>query len=560
MSPEGTPLDAASEPDRTDLLSLSGVVRVAIMFGFGLLIVMSWTRNVNWDEFYFLSKIHDYLAGRLETPMQTFHVHLFIWLARMPGDEMMQIFVARLCMTGLFVWTAWSIHRIAIQLSDQQTADIAVLAFLTSGFALAHGTSFRADPIAAAFLMGALAIMMTERMSLWQIIVVATLSALALLVTIKAALYLPVFLGVLVWRSDRIAITGRIALAGLIALPIAVGLFTLHEGTLPAPPETGALDNAGAAASKTLVQSGLFPRSETALLWALLSLGPTTLALIGILRAGSLRRGVLLVSFALPLIVSVIFYRNAFPYFFPYIVPPLMVVAAVGAARLRNGSGALLTGLIVLSLASGIWQGAKAFGENANLQRATIAEVHRLFPEPVHYIDHNAMIATFPRELFFMSSWGIENYRDAGVPVMADYIQEHAPPLLLANRLALLETMAGTEVIDHPHGLLPEDQAVLRASYIHYSGPIWLAGLEATLGSETVSGRLPIPGRYRLESPVPVVIDGRRVSDGEVIEGSGEVEMSGPVGIEVRLIWHTDTVQDDGALPLGWVYAPFWKL
>ncbi|MEM1088619.1 MAG: hypothetical protein AAGH90_12910, partial [Pseudomonadota bacterium] len=138
MFPEATLAGTTQEPNRSDVLTSSVVVRGAILLGFALLVVLSWTRNVNWDEFYFLSRIHEHLAGRLETPMQTFHVHLFGWLAHIPGTEMIQIFVARLCMTGLFAWTAWSIHRIATQLGDRRTADIAVLAFLTSGFALAH--------------------------------------------------------------------------------------------------------------------------------------------------------------------------------------------------------------------------------------------------------------------------------------------------------------------------------------------------------------------------------------------------------------------------------------
>ena len=159
-----------------------------------------------------------------------------------------------------------------------------------------------------------------------------------------------------------------------------------------------------------------------------------------------------------------------------------------------------------------------------------------------------------------MSNLGIECYHGVGVPVMAAYLEEHAPPLLLTNRWALHQTMTASEMTDDPHALLPEDQAVLRASYIHYSGTIWLAGLEMTLGSETAAHALPIPGRYRLESPVDLIIDGRRVSDGDIIEGSGLVTISGPLGTDVRLIWHTDAVQDEGALPKGWLYAGFWRL
>ena len=160
---------ALSEAHILDILRDRRTLR-AFIGGFSiLLIVLAWTRNVNWDEFYFLSLVHEHLNGRLDRPMQTGFVHGFGWLARLPGDEMDQIFIARLVMTALFATTAYSVHRIAAHLSDRASADVAVLAFITSGFALAHGTSFRADPIAAALLMGALAMMATTRMKAWQV-------------------------------------------------------------------------------------------------------------------------------------------------------------------------------------------------------------------------------------------------------------------------------------------------------------------------------------------------------------------------------------------------------
>jgi hypothetical protein len=40
--------------------------------------------KINWDEFYFLARILEFRRGELSNPMQTFHVHLFGWLAMLP--------------------------------------------------------------------------------------------------------------------------------------------------------------------------------------------------------------------------------------------------------------------------------------------------------------------------------------------------------------------------------------------------------------------------------------------------------------------------------------------
>ncbi len=534
------------------------VMRTVAVVAATILVALAWTRNVNWDEFYFLSLVHANLDGRLDRPLQTAFVHAFGWLVHVPGHEMGQIFAARVVMTALFATTVFSIHRISRELTERDAADIAVIAFLTSGFVLAHGTSFRADPIAAAFLMGALTIIMTGRMSAWQIVVVALLSAGGLLVTIKAVLYLPAYLGVLVWRWDDRRVVLRILLAGVIGLAVAAGLYIWHAAGIVSAPSNETAANAQNAFTTTLLNAGLVPRSREAALWALLSIGAVTLALIGLMTPGSTRARLLRLSLVLPLVLSVLFYRNAFPYFFAYITPPFMVIAAVGAARL--GKGRALGALVALMLATGIGQAVKALSEGAALQRATLAEVHRLFPDPVPYIDHNAMVASFPREGFFMSTWGLTRYRAAGQPVMADQLERTAPPLLLANRWALHQAMTAPHVQDYPMALLPDDQAVLRAAYVHYSGVIWLAGCEVKLGAGPETIVLPIPGRYRLESAGPVMIDGQMVTDGMTLDISTPVVATGAVNHSFRLIWNTHGAPRQNALPAGGVYAGFWRL
>lgn len=534
------------------------VIRSAIIIaGLGLL-VLAWTRNVNWDEFYFLSLIHAFQDGRLDRPLQTFFVHGFGWLSRVPGHETEQIFAARIVMTALFASSVYSIHRISCALADREAANIAVIAFLTSGFVLAHGTSFRADPIAAAFLIGALAIMMTGRMWIWQTAAVTFLSAGALLITIKAALYLPAYLGVLAWRWGDRRVVLRILMAWVAGLFVAAGSYYWHAAGIVSAPNNGTTANAHNALTTTLLKAGLFPRSEETKLWALLSFGGVMLALFGFTAPGTTRAKLVRVAFVLPLLLSVIFYRNAFPYFFAYITPPMIAVVAVGAAKL--GKGPLLGGLTALMLISGAGQMYKALTEDAVLQRATLKEVHRLFPEPVHYIDHNGMVASFPRVGFFMSSWGIARYRAVKQPVMADWINRMAPPFLLTNRSALHLAMTLPTGLDHPGLLLLDDQKALRETYVHYSGVIWLAGRDVTLSDTSESVTLAIPGRYLLESEVPVTIDGQIYSDGMTLDLDAPILINGTSGQSLRFIWDTPGAQKENALPFGEIYAKFWRL
>ncbi len=522
-----------------------------------VLLPMSFLRNINWDEFYFLSHVHAWLDGRLNQPVQTFFVHGFGWLAQVPGHEFGQIVAARLVMVAFLMLTCHAIWRMGSRLADPQAAKIAVLAFLCSGFVLAHGTSFRADPITTGLLMTALSILLTGRMHALQILSVALLSALALLVTVKSVLYLPAFLGVLVFRRREETMPARMLIAGGLALGIAAGLYLWHSTGLTATDGTDTGADLREAAETTLLSGNLLPRWNEILLWVLLSLPALVLTAMGFARAWASRLIILATALALPLL-WLIAYRNAFPYFFPFISAPVMVTAALGAGRLPNTPR--LPILLVAMITSGTCQGLVALSEGNAVQRATLDEVHRLFPEPVPYIDQHGMVAEFPKQGFFMSTWGIESYRKAGKPVFAALISEAHPPLLLATRWQLAQAV--TDGDSRPGALLPEDQAALKDTYIHYAGAIWLAGRELAGAGVATSFRMPFAGRYRLESELAVTIDGRLVAPGSAawLDGNHH-SLEAPSGLELRLIWATAA---DGArplaLPASGIYSQFWRL
>jgi len=75
-------------------------LRTYIFAAFIVHVVLAYTRNVNWDEFFYLSHVYAHLDGRLDRPLQTAFVHAFSWVQYLPGYESEQISVLRLFMTG----------------------------------------------------------------------------------------------------------------------------------------------------------------------------------------------------------------------------------------------------------------------------------------------------------------------------------------------------------------------------------------------------------------------------------------------------------------------------
>ena len=80
----------------------------------------------------------------------------------------------------------------------------------------------------------------------------------------------------------------------------------------------------------------------------------------------------------LPL-VSLFFYRNAFPYFYAYILPPAMVAAAIAAGPLsRRYPAPLLCSLFLLNAAIVKRYGMRLIGHGALILFTFIAGIHAL--------------------------------------------------------------------------------------------------------------------------------------------------------------------------------------
>ena len=153
-------------------------------------------------------------------------------------------------------------------------------------------------------------------------------------------------------------------------------------------------------------------------------------------------------------------------------------------------------------------------------QREIVALVHRIFPEPVPYIDSNRMIASYPSAGFWMSTWGLEDYRKRGVPVMRSLIETNQPRFLIADPPVLRiddEKCFGQN--KSIYRLLDKDYNILKANFIHHWGALYVPGksFDRLSKGKKQTFEILIEGEYTVEAEGDLSIDGSRVIPGEVI-------------------------------------------
>lgn len=524
-----------SAPKQTFAAILAALVAVALLLRLHLVFLL----NVNWDEFYFLHHVYAYLRGELSAPLQTFHVHFFTWLPGVAQNEVDQIIAARLVMYILLLGSTALTYLIARVFLGRTAALFAVLCYLSLSYAVEHGTSFRTDPIASFLFLSSIALLLKSPGRMTGAAASGVVAAMAVMITIKSVFYLPV-LGVVLlagflrrerWLGTlwRILAFGAAFLAGLAAL------YLLHSASLAEPTLEATGRHAGASASKVVILDNLFPRWRyllrtlvyDAVIWLTLLLGAIYLT-FELLRARPWpsRQALLLLSFLLPL-GTLVFYRNAFSYYYVFLLTPAVVVCGVTFQRFlpsRDAAKSKLTYVVLLLLVFAVSASfARSYLENAEdrtaQQRKTVALVHELFPDPVAYIDRTTTVTSFRHVGFFMSTWGLENYRERGERIFRDLILTEEPLFFLATRAQLDPRTDQAPYRETGYALFEEDYRVLQDNYVHHWGDLYLAGktLRFGEGGDEIEFEMLIAGSYTLDASAPVEIDGRVVTPGSSI-------------------------------------------
>ncbi len=531
---------------------------------------LQFIQQINWDEFFYLSQIYEHQRGNLTRPLQTLHVHLFGWLTDLSTNEVLEIRVARVAMWVLEMGTLGLIYWIARGFFTRFSSAMAVLAYISAGFVLLHGTSFRTDPIAVFLVMCALAVMLRGRLHLPGLGIVAITLSAALLVTVKVVFFAPALLAAALWRISeshkQLLLLIKFATAAIGMLAFSAILFLLHSHSLASADVTDATHTVSSAYQSTLLSSGLFPTGAFVLNGIMAAPIQTLLFLAGLVFAGlavvrkdqHTKNAILFLLLASPLL-SFAVYRNASPYFVAFIFPPAMLLVAFSVESLQPSRliKLVLSLLMVLTCFHAL---IKRLPYDQTGQISVLSAVHDMFPNGTAYIDRNSMVPSFEKRGFFMSSWGLRSYHGRNQPLFQDLLQSETIPLVIANGPALEAALdpAMQAVGDRWQVLLPADVETLKRNYIRHWGPIWVAGRSLHADARGSQFSIDVPGYYTVESDRPVIIDGLVREDGATVDltrGVHRMEADGPTDFVLR--WGSDLFRPHKPAPASSLFPIF---
>lgn len=523
-----------------------GVVALAI-----LQVELIFAKSINWDELLHFSQIHASLRGEPVQVFQTPHVWLFRWVPALAGTPIEHIQLIRLLILPFAALTLAAIYGTARRFASHEGALLAALAYGGAGYVFTHATALRADMIAASLLASALWILATRPLRAAWLAGAALLCILAFIATIKSVLWAPALGAMLAWRlRDQPGLELRYAIVGsflggvvLLCLVLA-GMVGDHFAEL------------AIASLQRMFSAGLFPQISQ--LHEQLVNGCIFLVMaamgLGLTRAHRDRAvpGWLLAGLVLP-VLSVAIYRNAHPYFYVFILPPLAIVAARGADRLIGLMGARVIVWAIVALAALLSLNTPR--DILPRQKAVMDGMAQIAGGPVSYIDDAALRPDYPRAVpQFASGWALEGYRAAGKPRYRWAMHKAPTPLLLREGYALKALSADPA---DTAALLPEDAETLRDNFIPHWGQVYIAGRRFEASAQSRSFMIFAPGPYTLEGQA-AQIDGKEVLPGEVVTLAKGRHTIGPVtGGSTTLRWGDHLPVPEAPYPDGELFEPY---
>ncbi len=308
-----------------------------------LKVLLVWRLNVNWDEFFFLSHVHDLARGDLALVFQSLGHHLFRWLVTLGGDEMREIVAGRLMMTfllGITILLTWKLAS-PVDFALCRSAcctDVCSHVVDTQAWRLVS-SRLPSDSAGAACA----ARVHTPSKGARKDITAGALLGLAMAVTIKAALAAPIFMALVFFREPGSALPGysqlRTAIARLGRFGLAAGVITAvitgaHWGlSLTSAPRETAGGFALRSARTTLIDVSFIP--QAGFLWESLVSDALAWILIGVgIALAVVHKRRLVLAFGLALVP--ILYPQCFPYYYPVMFAPACVLAAIAFDALRG--------------------------------------------------------------------------------------------------------------------------------------------------------------------------------------------------------------------------------
>jgi len=504
---------------------------IAILITLILKLRLIFLLNIDIDEFTFLSFVHQHLQGTLSSQFFRFHVHFFSWLPGISGNEVAQIFAARMVMYLLSLGACIFLYLIGRLFFNRSGALFSVLCYLSISNVIVHGASFRFDPMCGFLFLCSVYFLLRTPRSSFGIIIAGFNTALSLMISLKTILYFPtigvIFIFQYFFEKSKRKVHKEIV---LFSITLIIGFVLLHHFHLATLAKgVSSVDKiAKNLASQGILFKEFFPNRfymiailvENLFIW-LFWLGGLIFLVWDLIyhKSKLLSKNLLLLSLFIPLL-SLAFYKYSFPYFYVFILSPAIIFSGVLIDKVTDNfkKKGYIVSLILIYIGSLTIIGNFFFHYKRNAFDQTIAQremvqlVHKIFPETVPYIDRCFMISSFPMVGLQMTSWDMARYTTANRPIMQQILIKHKPKLIVANIVHLdLSVPRGSRMdIFKNYPLLEEDYNILKDNFIHHWGVLYVAGKHLRFNStkKYQTFEMLIPGTYTLESEGEVFING----------------------------------------------------
>jgi len=377
------------------LLSLTAISLIVKLY-------LIFTLKINWDEFFFLSKVHLHLNSTQERALfQNFHVLFFSWIPMISSNEVNQVISARMVLFCLLVGSSVFIYRIGILFLNKSGVLFSLLCYLCLSNMMIHAASFRADPICSFLFIASVYLMLSHKARPFAMAGCGSLMALSLMISIKASFHLftlgLIFLCFIIQFQDKkrtLVYLGYFSAVFFIFLGL---IFFFHQFGKVTAVGSNPFVFAAQAAKKVIFQAGFFPARgffaislyENATVWVLTFIGIG----IWIKEVFIFKDGLpycIPFAFLFPLL-TLFFYRNAFPYYYVFIMAPAIIFAGkvihMAMEDFRKSSSTLhifFAGLFIfLVFFQFVINFSKIPHNEAADQRIFFDQIHQIFPRPV---------------------------------------------------------------------------------------------------------------------------------------------------------------------------------
>ena len=537
---------------------------MAILITLILKLRLIFLLNIDDDEFTFLSLVHRYLHHVPLNQFFTFHVHFFSWLPAISGNEVTQIFAGRTVMYALSLGSCIFLYLIGRLFFNRIGALFSILCYLSISNLVIHGTSFRFDPMCVFLFLCAAYFLLTESKSLYRVAIAGFSISLSLMISLKTILYIPtigvIFILQLLFKENKKDTYKEILVFSIVLIIGFVLLYYFHLSTLAkgVPSPNKIVTN---LSSQGILFKEFFPNifyllmiiKENPIVWAYWICGLTLLIWdLRYSKVNPLLKNLLLLTLLIPTF-SLVFYKYNFPYFYVFVLSPAIIFSGVLVGKIaedfkEKGSIGFLLLVCIFSLSiigNFLFHFKKNDFDQTIAQKETVKMVHKIFPEPVPYIDRCGMISSYPQIGLKMSTNAMERYTKANKPIMRNILIKKRPVFIVANSVHLdLSVPRGVRRdIFKNYPLLEKDYNILKENFIQYWGPIYVAGKHFDFyskKSQTIN--MLIPGTYTIVSDGEVSINGVIHMPGDKINLEQRTYTIVPktIPLEVTLRWGKD--------------------